>query len=124
MNMPRFRPPAEAYSLILQVDRGCPHNRCTFCGMYRGVQYRRCGTEEIRKLIADEARSIPDERRIFLADGDVMRRPFDELREILQLLNDAFPRLARVNQTSVKTGHSRDLTRKLNAPGERILWGR
>jgi len=27
-------------------------------------------------------------------------------------------------QTSVKTGHSRDLTRKLNAPGERILWGR
>jgi len=28
------------------------------------------------------------------------------------------------NQTSVKTGHSRDLTRKLNAPGERILWGR
>ena len=29
-----------------------------------------------------------------------------------------------LNQTSVKTGHSRDLTRKLNAPGERILWGR
>jgi len=31
---------------------------------------------------------------------------------------------APAEQTSVKTGHSRDLTRKLNAPGERILWGR
>jgi len=27
------------------------------------------------------------------------------------------------DQTSVKTGHSRDLSRKLNAPGERLLWG-
>jgi len=97
MNNPLFRPPAEAYSMILQIDRGCPYNRCTFCGMYRGMQYSRLAMDEVRELIELESRCSPPTRRIFLADGDVMRRPFDELQEILQLLNRSFPRLARVS---------------------------
>jgi radical SAM superfamily enzyme YgiQ (UPF0313 family) len=92
-----FRPPAEADSLILQVDQGCPYNRCTFCGMYRGVPYQRHALPDIRLMIAREARRAPDTRRVFLADGDVMRRPFAELQEILLLLTGHFPRLARVN---------------------------
>lgn len=97
MNNPIYRPPAEAYSLILQVERGCPYNRCTFCGMYRGLQYQRLSTDEIRELILQESKYDPTARRIFLADGDVMRRPFSELQEILTLLNQHFPRLARVS---------------------------
>ena len=56
MNDPRFRPPAEAHSLILQVDRGCPHNCCTFCGMYRDVAYRRLPLPEVVALIDDAAK--------------------------------------------------------------------
>ena len=96
-NNPLFRPPAEADSLILQVDQGCPYNRCTFCGMYRGVKYDRRSLPEIRQLIAKEARQALDTRRIFLADGDVMRRPFEELQLILIDLAVHFPDLARVN---------------------------
>ncbi len=96
-NNPMFRPPAEADSLILQVDQGCPYNRCTFCGMYRRVPYRRQTLPAIQLMIAAEARRAPDTRRVFLADGDVMRRPFDELQAILLLLNKHFPALARVN---------------------------
>ena len=96
-NHPLFRPPAEAGSLILQVDRGCPHNRCTFCGMYRGMEHGRLSADEVRALIAEECRRHPRERRVFLADGDVMRRPFDEIREALRMLNEALPRLARVS---------------------------
>ncbi len=96
-NNPQFRPPAEAHSLILQVDRGCPHNRCTFCRMYRDVKYQRLSLDEVTSLIDKEARHFPDASRIFLADGDVMLRSFGDLQAILQMLNDRFPRLARVN---------------------------
>jgi radical SAM superfamily enzyme YgiQ (UPF0313 family) len=92
-----FRPPAEADSLILQVDQGCPYNRCTFCGMYRGLPYRRGTLAEIQPMIAKAARQAAGTRRVFLADGDVMRRPFPELQAILRLLNEHFPSLARVN---------------------------
>jgi len=97
VNNPLFRPPAESGSLILQVDQGCPYNRCTFCGMYRGVNYRRSAIEQVRTLVSDESRHYPDTKRIFLADGDVMRRSFDDIEHILDMLNDSFPKLARVN---------------------------
>lgn len=96
-NNPMFRPPAEGESLILQVDQGCPYNGCTFCGMYRGLPYRRRTLPDIQLMIAKEARHAPDTRRVFLADGDVMRRPFEELQTILLLLHEHFPQLARVN---------------------------
>ena len=96
VNNPMFRPPAEADSLILQVDQGCPHNCCTFCGMYSGVRYYSLSLEEVGGIIASEGRRYSGVQRIFLADGDVMRRSFEELRAILEMLNERFPRLARV----------------------------
>ena len=32
---PVFRPPSEARSFILRVTRGCAHNKCTYCNMYK-----------------------------------------------------------------------------------------
>lgn len=96
-NAPVFRPPAEADSLILQVDQGCPYNRCTFCGMYRHTPFARRTLDEIRTLAGRAARAVPDARRVFLADGDAMSRPYAELETILVLLHEHFPGLARVN---------------------------
>ncbi len=97
MNNPLFRPPAEAGSLILQIDQGCPYNRCSFCGMYRDVPFRRRNRAEAQQLIQRETERAPDAPRVFLADGDVMRRPFDDLHAILALLNEHLPRLSRVS---------------------------
>jgi len=97
MSTPLFRPPAEADSLIIKVDQGCPYNRCTFCGMYRGVRYCQLPIAEVRALIARESCLHPDAQRIFVADGDVMRRSFDELQAILTVLNEFFHRLTRVS---------------------------
>lgn len=97
INNPLFRPPAEAESLILQVDSGCPYNRCTFCGMYSDMEYSRLALPDVRRLIERECRRAPDTRRVFLADGDVMRRPFEDLEMILADLATHLPYLARVN---------------------------
>jgi len=96
-NNPMFRPPAEAWSLILQVDEGCPWNRCWFCGMYKGMSPRRRPLEDVFTLIRREAACQPGASRVFLADGDVMRRPYEELRAILRMLGECLPRLNRVS---------------------------
>ena len=43
---PVFRPPSEARSFILRVTRGCAHNKCTYCNMYRGVPFQILKDEE------------------------------------------------------------------------------
>ena len=48
---PVFRPPSEANSFILRVTRGCAHNKCTYCNMYRGVQFMTCTDEEISEML-------------------------------------------------------------------------
>ena len=66
-----FRPPSEAYSLLVQVTIGCSHNKCTFCDMYKEKQFRIRPLEEILEDI-DMAREYygPNLRRVFLMDGD------------------------------------------------------
>ncbi len=74
-----FRPPAEAYSLIIRIANGCPWNQCTFCGMYKGVQCSFQSLEEIEHSISMAWKEYPQARRVFLADGDVMALPFNKL---------------------------------------------
>ena len=100
MPEPLFRPPAEADSLLLQVDQGCPYNRCAFCGMYADVPFRRLGLLEVAALLED---AFPEARRVFLSDGDALRRPFADLRAILELLAKRLPALARVNAYATGT---------------------
>ncbi|MCK4503234.1 MAG: radical SAM protein [Desulfuromonadales bacterium] len=94
---PVFRPPSEARSLILQITIGCSQNHCRFCGMYKMKQFR------VRSVadIAAEIEAVPEPhrhhyQRIFLADGDALVYPQTELIEILDLLNEKFPRLTRI----------------------------
>jgi len=104
LNQPLFRPPAEHDSVLLQIDVGCPHNACAFCGMYKSLVHEKRGIPAIRSIIRAEARAEPDARRIFLADGDAFSRSAEELDAILDALADAFPRLTRVN--TYATGRS------------------
>jgi len=92
-----FRPPAEADSVLIRVVDGCPHNRCAFCAMYRGVLYRPHDRDVLARTIDQAAAVRPDSRRVFLADGDALSLPPADLDFILDRLRRAFPRLARVN---------------------------
>lgn len=94
---PVFRPPSEADSFILRVTRGCAHNSCTYCNMYRGVKFEKLSDEQIMRQIA-MAYSVDKEgvRRVFLADGDALVLPTERLLKILETLRAYFPNLERV----------------------------
>ena len=91
-----FRPPSEAYSLIVQVTYGCSHNTCAFCSMYKEKQFRLRPMEEILEdfRMARQAYSVV--RRIFLADGDALIRPAADLERILESIAELFPECERV----------------------------
>ena len=112
---PLFRPPSEADSLIFQISYGCPHNKCLFCPMYKGIKYEVRPIEEVTREIEKASRHRQDVGRIFLADGDVMNIDFDYLQKILKTLNDSFPKLARIsiyaNGSSILKKNSSQLER-------------
>ena len=74
-----YRPPSEAYSLIVQVTLGCSHNKCAFCNMYKDKKF---SIVDIEQVMADLqwARDRYDRiERIFLADGDALILPTEHL---------------------------------------------
>ena len=94
--MPLYRPPSEAYSLIFQVTLGCSFNQCSFCSMYRTKSFHIRPIEEVLSEIHEAARFHPNERRVFLADGDALACPTEYLKQVLTTLYQAFPKLTRV----------------------------
>lgn len=92
-----FRPPSEAYSLIVQSTIGCSHNRCTFCTMYKEKRFR---LRSVPDVISDLERArgfasrIP---RIFLADGDAFIRKIEDQLEIMAAIARIFPECERVS---------------------------
>jgi radical SAM superfamily enzyme YgiQ (UPF0313 family) len=91
-----FRPPSEADSLILQVTVGCSYNRCTFCGAYQGKSFRVKAFDEVMEDIDEVSAygaSIP---RVFLADGDALTIPQEQLVNILSTLKTKVRGLERV----------------------------
>ena len=46
-----IRPPSEAASLLLQITQGCTWNKCKFCNLYRGTQFKTFSAESIKKDI-------------------------------------------------------------------------
>lgn len=91
-----YRPPSEAYSLIVQVTYGCSHNGCAFCDMYDDKRFALRPMAEIREdfeLARQVYRSV---ERVFLADGDALIRPAEQLLEILGWVYQLFPECQRV----------------------------
>ncbi len=123
---PVFRPPSEARSFILRVTRGCAHNKCTYCNMYRGVPFQILKDEEISRQIALAAYYGKNEvRRVFLADGDALVLPTAKLLKILQALRETFPRLQRVSSYAAPKDilrKSEDELRQLKEAGLQLLY--
>lgn len=103
-----YRPPSEAYSLILQVTIGCSHNKCSFCSMFKDKKFRVRSMEEIKADLADARGYYRAVERIFLADGDALCLSMQKLLDILAEIKKLFPECKRVGIY----GSARDVLRK------------
>jgi radical SAM superfamily enzyme YgiQ (UPF0313 family) len=95
---PIYRPPSEAQSLLVQATVGCPHNRCTFCMVYKnGPRYR---VRPVADVVADleEARQTYGDgvRRVFFPAGNTIAMPTEDLCRICAHAHHIFPHLERV----------------------------
>lgn len=91
-----YRPPSEAYSLIIQVTIGCSQNDCIFCNMYKEKRFRMRKLEEVLSDFAEAREKYRTVKKIFLADGDALICRMDYLEAILQFIKEHFPECTQV----------------------------
>jgi radical SAM superfamily enzyme YgiQ (UPF0313 family) len=91
-----IRPPSEAYSILLQVTVGCSHNKCTFCGTYKGERFRIKDEKIILSDILFAAKYMKRQDRVFLMDGDTLIIPQKRLLWILEQIRKHLPWVRRV----------------------------
>ena len=94
---PLYRPPSEASSLIFQVTLGCSFNKCSFCNMYRTKDYQERSWDEIKMEIDLASMHLPESKRIFLADGDALNLPTGKMIQILDYIQQKFPKVERIS---------------------------
>ena len=92
-----YRPPSEAGSLLIQATVGCPHNKCTFCGLYKKKQFRIRPLAEIKEDL-DTARDTygPYVQTLFFPDGNTIIMKTKDLAEIFSYARKQFPHLQRI----------------------------
>lgn len=95
---PIYRPPSEADSLLIQATVGCPHNKCTFCTIYKnGPRFRIRPVQEIMEDI-DSASKIygPNFKTLFFPAGNTIAMKTDDLASICIYARKVFPDLERI----------------------------
>lgn len=91
-----YRPPREAYSVLLQVTVGCSHNKCKFCNMYSNCDFEISPISEIEEDLKEVRDIYPDANRIFLLNGDAFVLSFDKLKSIFKMINYYVPNCREV----------------------------
>jgi radical SAM superfamily enzyme YgiQ (UPF0313 family) len=91
-----FRPPSEAYSILLQITTGCSHNKCTFCGMYKGSRFSIKNDSTIMADIDFAAKHCRNQDRLFLCDGDALIISQERLLTILCAIRTKLPWVTRI----------------------------
>ena len=87
-----YRPPFEARSFLLQVTEGCPHNRCSFCTMYRDVSFAVERVEQIEADLKEASEYASDVIRVFLENGDPFVLSADKLIHIAEMIHRYLPK--------------------------------
>ena len=91
-----YRPPFEANSLLLQVTRGCSHNSCAFCTMYRDTPFGEETLEQIQRDIDEAAQMNLNTHRAFLVNGDAFCLPANKLARVAEMMGEKLPQIRTI----------------------------
>jgi radical SAM superfamily enzyme YgiQ (UPF0313 family) len=95
---PIYRPPSEADSLLVQATVGCPHNKCTFCMVYKkGPRYKVRPLDEICEDIREAGDLYGKKiRSVFFPAGNTIAMPTEDLSAICRFAVRSLPSLRRI----------------------------
>ncbi len=120
-----IRPPSEADSILLQVTVGCSHNKCTFCGTYKGERFKIKPDEIIMEDIGFAAKHCKNQDRVFICDGDALIVPQKKLLKYFREIEKQLPWVRRVglygNSKGISMKSSQEL-RQLRDHGLGIVY--
>ncbi len=106
IELPPYRPPSEASSILIRVTRGCPWNRCAFCGMYKTQRFQIRDTEEIKNDII-LASGFFRSKTVFFGDSDNLLHP--DIAEISEFAVEKLNPSRITSYARLKTAYSMKL---------------
>ena len=105
---PIFRPPSEAYSLLIQLTEGCTY-KCDFCISNLRKQFLVRDVNLVKKDLDIAKKKYGSKvRKIFFLDGNAMITPIEKLLEVTKYAFKLFPTLERCGVYA----HSKDIIKK------------
>ncbi len=94
---PIYRPPSEAYSLLVQATIGCPYNKCTFCTVYKkGPRFKIRPVNEIKEDLLWAKENMDGFRSVFFPSGNTVIMKTSDLVEIFSYTKKLFPKIERI----------------------------
>lgn len=81
---------------LLQITRGCTHNSCKFCTMYKDVEFRVQPMEWIEQDLKELAEIVPDAKTIQLLSGNPLCLTYNKLMPILKMIKHYLPKMEYV----------------------------
>lgn len=124
-NEPLFRPPAEAYSAIIQATYGCSWNRCAFCEMYTSKKFKIRKIQDLKPEIELLSKLYLGVKKIFLADGNAFVLSANNLIPILNEINKQFGKIQRISSYALPKdilGKTENELKELRALGLKLLY--
>lgn len=88
-----WRPPYEAYSLLIQVTAGCTHHSCKFCTLYEDLpfKFRMSPLEEVEEDLEESGRYYRNISRIFFTGANPFALSTDKLKTLAKMVKEYYP---------------------------------
>ena len=88
-----WRPPYEAYSLLIQVTAGCTHHSCKFCTLYEDLpfKFKLSPLSEVEEDLVEASEYYHKVERIFFTGANPFVLNTDKLKTLAKMVKKYYP---------------------------------